>query len=90
MAKRDKVIRDSDREYAEFKACEAQDFGSKAKTLVVSCIPCNKRVELPMDDAILTFHIPGKKIGHIQLKEFVSFSHIQCKDCLGVADIEVI
>ena len=91
MAK-DKVIRDSDLEYAEYKKCLAQDFPKdKVKKLVVTCIPCNKRVELPIDSCMLTFDsVKDGKCRRIQLNEFVAYPHIMCKDCLGVADIEVI
>lgn len=93
MARGNKVIRDSDREYTEFKACEAQDFphDQKAKTLVVSCIPCNKRAELPIDDAILTFdRVRDGRVRHIQLDEFIAYPHILCRDCLGAASVEVV
>ncbi len=70
------------------------------RKLVVSCIPCNKRVELPIDSAVLTFttrethkNLDGSfeySTGHIRLNNFIAYPHILCKDCLGVADIEVI
>lgn len=62
----------------------------KVRTLVVSCIPCNKRVELPIDDAMLTFHIGESDFGHIKLRDFIAYPHILCKDCLGAANVEVI
>ncbi len=64
--------------------------GKDKRKLVVSCVPCNKRVELPIDSAVLTFHIGGEKSGQILLNDLVQFSNIQCKDCLGAADVEVI
>ena len=62
------------------------------RKLVVSCIPCNKRVELPIDSATLTFHKVGNGAGFglIRLDEFIAYPHILCKDCLGAADVEVI
>ncbi len=118
MARRNEVIRDSDREYAEYKECERQDFpyeqpactempescvlykddkgfmvcprcgcsygkASKVRKLVVTCIPCNKR-------AVLTFHGTGGACHHMMLAEFITYPPILCRDCLGVADVEVI
>jgi len=88
MARANEVIRDSDREYAEYQKCIRQDFGDK-RVLVVSCVPCNKRVELPIDAAVLTFRTASQRRGAIFLDEFIAYPHILCKDCLGAATIEV-
>jgi hypothetical protein len=63
----------------------------KARYLVVSCIPCDKRVELPIDAAVLTFHRHGDTFSStIRLDEFIAYPHVLCKDCLGAAIIEVV
>lgn len=62
------------------------------RKLVVSCIPCNKRVELPIDDTVLTFIKTSspEQFSIIRVIDFIAYPHILCKDCLGAADIEVI
>ncbi len=66
----------------------------KVKKLVVSCIPCNKRVELPIEAATLTFHSsypePGTCAEHILLDEFYAFPQVMCKDCLGACYVEIL
>jgi len=62
----------------------------EVKKLVVTCIPCNKRVELPIDSVVLTFHGTGGACHHMMLAEFITYPPILCRDCLGVADVEVI
>jgi len=70
------------------------------RKLVVSCIPCDKRVELPIDAATLTFVVKEGtmqnlddgytyRTGTILLNDFIAYPHILCKDCLGAADIKV-
>lgn len=60
----------------------------KVRTLVVSCIPCNKRVEMPIEAATLTFHPCG--LEHILLSEFYAYPHVLCKDCLGACAVEIV
>lgn len=92
MARGHEVVRDSDMEYMEYQESVAADFPQdKVKKLVVSCIPCNKRVELLLDSAMLTFHsVKDGKCYRIQLNEFIAYPQILCKDCLGAASIEII
>ena len=96
----DAELVEDDKGFMVCKRC-GRSYGkmTKANTLVVSCVPCNKRVELPIDDLVLTFHVQGMHGCYptetftkrtIRLNNFIAYPHILCKDCLGAATIEVI
>jgi hypothetical protein len=71
----------------------------KNRFLTITCLPCNKYVELPIEAATLTFikQTDWKKFGlnivetgTINIEQFIAYPHIICKSCLGAADIKVI
>jgi len=67
--------------------------------ITITCVPCNKYVEMPIEAATLSFVKTSDwrkyglnivETGTIQVEAFIGYPHILCKDCLGAADVQVI
>ncbi len=93
MTKEDEVITDSDREYAEYQKCVAQDFPRKKKILSIGCENCDTHVEMPLDSIAFALHLSGhadtSNMGHLILDDFFVLPIVQCKKCFGVCAVEI-
>ena len=75
------------------------DADDKARTVHIKCYTCNREVILPLDAFELTQTVVGYsgKFGivtvepmYVKVSGFVSLPNVQCKNCLGVATVDII